>query len=258
MAHSEPDPRGATATAILLAAGRSERMRAQASGAGGTLHKPFLPLAGRTVLEHTCAAFERATRVDAIVIVAHADDIGRVRQLAAECPDLAKVRAIVEGGRERADSVHQGVLACADGTELIAIHDVARPLIAPEAIDTAVGIAAIRGACLVAVPMTDTVKTSVDGRCAERTLDRSVLWRAQTPQVFAFEQMRKLIEVAREDGFRPTDDAALYERYVGAVPILEGDPHNIKLTTPDDFVVAESLLRARRSDGPSHIGERPA
>jgi 2-C-methyl-D-erythritol 4-phosphate cytidylyltransferase len=236
------------ATAILLAAGRSERMRVKATEGAEPVRKPFLELEGRTVLEHTCEAFRQANRVRDVVLVVHADDVVRVRSLAGSAAAFEKVISVVPGGELRTDSVRAGVQAAPQSATLFAIHDVARLLIRPELIDTVIGVAAARGACVVATPATDTIKTSIDGRSLESTLDRAVLWNAQTPQVFEAELFGRLLEQAEDEGFSPTDDAALHERYSGPVPLVEGDPFNLKLTTPDDLTVCAALLRARKAD----------
>lgn len=247
-----PEPRSgnedAAATAILLAAGRSERMAVRAAEGAEPVRKPFLEIEGRSVLEHTCDAFRRARRVRDIVLVVHASDVARVRALAGSSPALAKVVHVVIGGEQRTDSVRAGVSAAPEDSELLAVHDVARLLVRPELIDTAIGVAAARGACVVAAPVTDTIKTSVDGRSSESTLDRAVLWSAQTPQVFETKLLARLLTEAERESFSPTDDAALHERYVGPVPLVEGDRHNLKLTTPEDLVVCAALLRARQEE----------
>ena len=210
--------------------------------------KPFLQLEGRAVIEWTCAAFAEAREIDEIVIVARADDVDRLRELAAGSSHMETVRAIVQGGAERADSVRAGVDAIAASVEMVAIHDAARPLVTAEDIDRTVSVARERGAALLALPVTDTIKTSSDGIHAEATLDRNVLWRAQTPQAFRTTVLRGLLNKAITDDFRPTDDAALYERYVGAVPIVEGLGPNLKLTTPEDLELATAILQ-RRAQG---------
>jgi 2-C-methyl-D-erythritol 4-phosphate cytidylyltransferase len=254
-ADPERTPSAIGATAILLAAGRSERM-ADAAGE----RKPFLELAGTTVLERACAAFEAAARIDGVVLVVHADDLVRTRALASGRAAFGKLRAVVEGGAQRTDSVRLGLaaaLALGVPPELVAVHDVARALVRPETIDAAVEHAARHGACVLAVPVTDTIKTSSDGRHSERTLDRSVLWRAQTPQVFSAARLAELCRRAQEDGLVATDDAALFEEYVGPVPMLRGDEGNLKLTTPTDLATAEALLAAReRAAGAGRAGDR--
>jgi 2-C-methyl-D-erythritol 4-phosphate cytidylyltransferase len=236
-------------SAVLLAAGGSTRMSGpgQPGPDGSGERKPFLVLEGRTVIEHACAAFDRAASVREIVIVGHRDDLERLRQMARTCPSMRKVKRIVAGGELRSDSTRAGVEAVAEGTILVAIHDVARPLVSAELIERAVSVAAARGAAVVATPVTNTIKTSSDGEHAERTLDRSVLWGAQTPQVFTTVVFRELLAKARAEGFRPTDDAALHEKYLGPVPIVRGDPHNLKITTPEDLVLAAAILRNRAS-----------
>lgn len=227
-----------TAAAVLVAAGTSTRM-------GGTVRKPHLALAGRSILEHACAAFAELDEVTELVLVVHPDDIERITDLARTMPPLAKVRAVVRGGDSRTASVRAGVSAVSPGIEVIAVHDAARPLIRPEIIRQALQRAASDGAALVAVPVSDTLKSVPDGTHAATTLDRSTLWAAQTPQVFRAQLLRDLLERARHDTFVPTDDAALHERYVGPVPLVRGDPTNIKITTPDDLAIAEAILAQR-------------
>ncbi len=241
------DPTDSKSTsAVLVAAGRSLRMGESSE------RKPFLELAGRTVLEHVCAAFDQAGSVAEIVIVGCAEDLDRIRKLAASSRSMRKVRRVVAGGEARSDSVAAGVEAADRSLALLAIHDVARPLVTPDLVERAIAVAAVRGAAVVAVPVTDTIKISSDGERAESTLDRGVLWSAQTPQVFRADLLRELLDRARKDGYRPTDDAALHETYVGPVPIVRGDPSNWKLTWPGELALAAAVLRERetRSDTP--------
>lgn len=240
-----PTNRALSTAALLLAGGQSTRMSADPS----TPRKPFLVIEGLTVIEHACQAFHDAPNVQEIVIVGFQDDLARLSSMAASCPSMKKVRSIVAGGELRTDSVRAGVDAVQADLALIAVHDVARPLVQSSLIERAIAVAAKRGAAIVALPITDTVKTSSDGQHTESTLDRSVLWCAQTPQVFQAERFRQLLDRAMNEGFRPTDDAALYERYIGPVPIVEGDPYNLKLTTPADLLLASAILRARSSRG---------
>lgn len=244
---SSPEPSVRPCAALLVAAGLSTRMQAGAAGP----RKAFLVLEGRTVLEHAAEACARAAGVRDLVVVGHPDDLDRIRRLSASSPALAKVRAVVAGGELRTDSVRAGLAAVSGDVVVVAVHDVARPLVRTETIERALAVAAREGASLVAVPVADTIKTSVDGERVERTLDRSVLWSAQTPQCFRVELLRALLERAGSEGFRPTDDAALHERYVGPVPIVRGESTNLKLTTVDDLALAAAILRAREA------GRRP-
>lgn len=237
-----------TTSAVIVAAGQSTRM-GSGNSAGESPRKPFLVLEGLTLLEHACAAFDPLESVREIVVVGYADDLERIRRMVAICPSMKKVTHVVAGGELRVDSVREGVRAADTTLALLAIHDAARPLIESELIERAIEVAAARGAALVAVPVTDTIKTSSDGEHVENTLHRSVLWSAQTPQIFAGARFRDLLEKARAENFRPTDDSSLYEKYVGPVPIVQGDARNIKITTPDDLVIASAILRSRAGRG---------
>jgi len=238
----ENEPVLEATSAILLAAGLSTRM-------GGTdptaPRKPFIVLEGLTVVEHACAAFDRSKAVREIVLVGHEDDVARLQSMSLSCSSMRKVRAVVVGGELRTDSVRAGLARVDPQCTIIAIHDVARPLIETSMIDLAIARASERGAALVAIPVTDTIKTSSDGQHAESTLDRGVLWSAQTPQVFRIELFRRLLGEAQRESFRPTDDSALHERYAGPIALVRGSLHNLKLTTPEDLLLASSILRAR-------------
>jgi 2-C-methyl-D-erythritol 4-phosphate cytidylyltransferase len=233
------------AAAVLVAAGDSLRM-------GGSARKPLMQLAGRTLIEHTAAAFDLAPSVVEIVIVAHAADVETFAQMALDAerahPAFLKVRAIVPGGRQRTQSVRFGVRSVSADVDVVLVHDAARPLIQVEVIELAARTAHEQGAALVAVPVSDTLKTSASGTHAERTLDRSVLWAAQTPQAFRRAVLVELLARAAADEFEPTDDCALHERYLGPVPIVAGDPSNLKITTPSDLMIAEALLASRAKE----------
>lgn len=226
-----------------MAAGASRRFRQseRADGPG----KPFQRLGDATVLEHAAAPFASLAGVREIVIVARTEDLEFVRRLVQRSLVLTRVGAIVEGGATRSDSVRAGLEAVSPECELVAVHDAARPLVTPEIVERALTVADRRGAALVALPVRDTIKTSSTGDLAEGTIDRSVLWAAQTPQVFRTALLRELFERAATDDFRPTDESALHERYIGPVPLVEGSSDNLKITTLTDLVVAEAILRAR-------------
>ena len=251
----------ANARAVLVAAGRSTRMR-DADGR----RKPLIEIGGRALLEITAAAFEASELVTSIVIVAHADDVDEITSLCRTRPAFRKVVAVVPGDAERPDSVRVGATAspwAADETNgkveppfsMLCIHDAARPYVSPREIDQVIAAACAPdadGAALLAIPVRDTLKHSTDGRTAERTVDRDKLWAAQTPQVFDAERFAGCLERAERDGFRPTDDAALWERYVGPVAIVPGSALNTKITEPDDLEIARALFaRARADEGAS-------
>jgi len=234
---------------VIVAAGASSRFLRGTQPADAP-RKPFLEVAGRTVLERACLAFDAVEAVRDVVVVVRADDLEAVERLRRSTAALRKVSALVEGGAERTDSVRAGVEALPREAELVAVHDAARPLVEPRTIEAALRVAARAGAALVATPVRDTIKTSSTGEKAEGTLDRSVLWAAQTPQVFRVGLLRELLERARTEDLKPTDEAALHERFVGPIPIVEGEATNLKITTPGDLLLAEAILRARGEGGP--------
>ena len=242
MQRARTEARGDTAL-VLVAAGDSSRM-----GLVDGARKPFADLLGRTMIERAAEAFASSERVAEIVVVAQLEDHARVIELAQSGGPLARLTAVVAGGKRRADSVLAGVEATSPERTLVAVHDAARPLIDAETVARALDAAAEQGAALVAERVVDTIKRSTDGARAEETLDRNELWAAQTPQVFRREELCAWFARADEEGFSPTDDAALCERYRGPVPIVEGTPTNFKLTTPHDLELARALL-AQREQG---------
>ncbi len=232
-------------SAILVAAGQSTRMTTR-TGATGP-RKPFLELAGITLLEHAVLAFDALVEVVELVLVVHPDDIARTEALRRSSRALAKVRTIVPGGAERTESVRFGVLAASADVGLFAIHDAARPLVSSAAIRRTLEAAERHGAAALALPVSDTVKRSSDGSRAERTEDRSQLWLAQTPQAFEVPRFLECLSRAERDAFRPTDDAALWERYIGPVALVRGEVANLKITSPEDLELARAVLAARAS-----------
>lgn len=224
--------------AVLVAAGRSSRM-------GAALRKPFLTLEGTPVLVYAVRALAQAPSVRRIVVVVHPDDLARAEEILRGPRRPAQLEAILPGGDERIDSVRAGALwPCAEA-DTILVHDGARPLVTPAAVEGVIRAAREHGAALLALALRETVKRSSDGRFAEETLPRELLWKAQTPQVFEAARFRALLARAEQDGFRPSDDSALWERYVGPVAIVPGVPSNLKLTEPEDLEIAQAIVRAR-------------
>jgi 2-C-methyl-D-erythritol 4-phosphate cytidylyltransferase len=220
---------------IVAAAGRSERM--------GGIDKVFATLAGRPLLAWTLRAFKNCDAIDGVVLVMAPTSIERAAALVREWR-FSKVREIVAGGEERQQSVRAGLEAAAHA-EIVAVHDGARALVTPELIARGVALARECGAAACAVRARDTVKeTAGDPPVVRATLARSSAWLAQTPQVFARDL---LLRAHDEAAASATDDAALVEAIGHDVRLYEGDDANIKVTTPDDLIVAEALLRARLS-----------
>lgn len=231
---------GGDTALVLVAAGASTRM-----GLQGGVRKPFADLCGRTVIERAAEAFAASPRVAEIVVVAQLDDHAQVMELARAGGPLARLKAVVAGGAQRADSVRAGVEAASPDRALVAVHDAARPLVDAETVARALDVATERGAALVATRVRDTIKRSTDGAHAAETLDREELWAAQTPQVFRRDALLEWFDRAAREGLTFTDDAALCERYAGPVPIVEAPATNFKLTTPEDLELARALYARR-------------
>lgn len=201
--------------------------------------KQFAVLRGRPVLEWALEAFQTHEEVDEIVLVLPDErEGGRYRAR------FAKIAGVVRGGETRQDSVRQGFRAIdAAKTGLVLVHDGARPLVDPGLIHRVIAAARESGAAVPAVPLEDTIKEVRGGRVVG-TVDRSSLVRAQTPQGFLPALLHQALEAAGRDGFSGTDEAMLLERLGIPVMRVEGDPRNIKITTPLDLKIAEALLDA--------------
>ena len=226
--------------ALVLAAGRGVRF-------GGAIPKAFVLLAGRPLLIHALSAMTATTAVDWVIPIVGASQLAGLSALAPELAPIRGLLAPVVGGVERQDSMKAGLAALAAEVEFVAVHDAARPLVAPEAVSRVVAAARKSGAAILALPVSDTIKRVREGRIWE-TPDRSECYAAQTPQVFRVEILREALEKAEADGFLGTDDSQLVERLGVAVEVVPGDPHNIKVTDPSDLRLAERWLRERREE----------
>jgi len=229
-----------SAGAVLVAAGAGERM-----GLAAGRPKALLDLGGVPLAAHSLALFEESEAVGAVVLVAPRGMISVFREKLVEAHGARKVIAVVEGGATRQESVRLGLEALPGGFDPIVVHDAARPLLARRTLDLAIRKGASFGACVPVVPLAGTVKrVSREGLVVE-TLDRSSLREAQTPQVFRASEIRRAHREALDRGFQATDDAALAEWAGVAVAAVEGDPENLKITTPVDLAVAEAILARR-------------
>lgn len=212
-----------------------------AAGAGKRFGEPkqFAYLKGKPVLEWTLEAFQAHSEVDALVLVLPDDE--SLKHYRMRYP---KVVECVRGGERRQDSVWQGFrLLDAAAPEIVLVHDGARPLVGADLVSRVIAAARADGAAVPVLAIDDTIKEVREGRVAG-TVDRTVLARAQTPQGFRFEVLKKALEAARRDRFQGTDEAALAERLGIPVTAVSGDPKNIKITTPIDMKIAEALLDA--------------
>ena len=233
--------------AIILAAGSGKRM-------GTHIPKQFLDLAGRPVLAWTLTAFERADRIDRVVLVVGREDLDTCRDQFGK-KKFSKVVDVVAGGAERQDSVACGLRAIPQEADVIAVHDGARAYITPEDINAVVLTAAERGAAVLGTPVTDTIKR-VQGDQVAKTLDRSTLRAVQTPQAFRRDVIFRAHRAARESGYLGTDDTALVERLGEAITIVPGRADNIKITSPEDLDMGLHILEKRGDVTPTlRIGQ---
>jgi 2-C-methyl-D-erythritol 4-phosphate cytidylyltransferase len=224
-------------TAIVPAAGSGARF-------GAAVPKQYLPLAGVPILVWTLRALAASGRIDCVVLVTppghEADCRADILQ-----PHGLTVDRLLPGGADRQASVCAGLGGAPVDTDLVLVHDGARPLVTPEIVGAAVQAAATDGAAAVAIPVTDTIKVADGDSCVVETLPRGRLWAAQTPQAFRAAWLREAHERALRDGFRGTDDSVLVERLGYPVRLVLGSPENLKVTTMADLARAEQILRSR-------------
>ena len=243
--------------AIVLSAGSGSRMKSDVA-------KQYLLIKGKPVIWYSLSEFERCPFIDEIVLVTRAEDLAFCRTEIVEKYGFGKIRQVVEGGRERYDSVYQGLLA-AKPCDYVYIHDGARPFVTQEMLKRLRVDVNAYGACTVGMPVKDTIKLSDENDFCASTPDRSRVWQIQTPQAFSYELIRGAHEKLRkglgEDGciqeqaltgaqaqqeshesrrLRVTDDAMVVEQMTeGKVKLTRGDYRNIKITTPEDLRLAE-------------------
>jgi len=244
---------------IITASGSGLRM-------GGDVPKQFLLIGGKPVLAHTMDAFNRVSIVDKIVVTAPAEYVNHAWEIAT-AHKLNKVRAVIAGGASRAASIYAALKALpfvGTGTgpeklphsgdkpnsppEIVLIHDGVRPFVSEELIKSVARATQAHGAAIVGTPITDTIKEVDKKLRITSTPDRSRLWRVQTPQGFTYDMIMKAYAQGEKDGIFPqaTDDSMLVERLGKPVTMVEGDPGNIKITTPEDMAIGEVLLRNRK------------
>ena len=228
-------------SAVIVAAGGSVRM-------GIADSKQFIPLLDRPAIEYTLKAFQNCYLIKEVVVVCREQDIERIQSIVDE-NGFSKVSKLVLGGSSRAESVRNGVEATNEKAKYFAIHDGARPLITVEEIQRVVEASFETGAATLGTSVTDTIKI-VDGfNKIESTPLRSQLRAVQTPQVFEKDLYKFALENAGDNAINFTDDCALIENMGGEVEVVKGSNENIKLTTPLDIIIAESILRARMGIG---------
>lgn len=230
-------------TAIVLAAGQGRRM-------GGSVRKQYLDLGGKPVLYYSLACFQQSERIDDILLVVEEDQISWCIHHIVEKYNFSKVTKVIAGGAQRYDSVYEGLKAC-DNPDYVFIHDGARPFITEEILQKGYESALEFGTGIAGVPSKDTVKVVDAGNNVVETPVRERVWCVQTPQVFAYDLIRRAydrLQLFDKEGI--TDDAMVVEEMGShVVHMYPGSYRNIKITTPEDLQVAERFLSDLQQDG---------
>ena len=224
--------------ALVAAAGSSSRM--------GGVNKLLEPLDGVPVLARTLMALQKARDVHEIVVATREEDLMEISRL-CHTYGITKCTKVIRGGETRAHSVLLAALEASPETDLLAVQDGARPLVTPELIDRVIAAAIRCGAAAPAVPVKDTITEGRDGGAVERTVDRSILRAVQTPQVFDAGLLKAALQDAVENSVPITDDCSAVERLGKVVFLVDGEEENLKITTPVDLILAESILQAREN-----------
>lgn len=222
-------------TAIVLAGGSGKRMKSK-------VHKQYLLLGNKPLLYYSLKAFDES-EVSSVILVTGAGEEDYCRREIVEKYGIRKVKAIVPGGKERYHSVYEGLKA-AEGTDYVLIHDGARPFIDQEIIKKCMAAVLETPACVVGMPVKDTIKIVDEENRAVATPKRSSVWQIQTPQSFSYSLIREAYaKMLEAEDTMITDDAMVLEKVTGQkVKVLEGSYRNMKITTPEDLIVAEAYL----------------
>lgn len=227
-------------SAVIVAGGKGTRM-------GPEVDKLFLELHGSPVLLHTWRRFDTAPEIDEVVLVVRDEVREAVLELAGR-QRFEKPFRLASGGKERQDSVWNGLEALAPAAEIVAIQDAARPCTTHALIAGTIAAARETGAAVAAQPVTDTIKESADGKVVERTLDRSRLWAVQTPQTFRVEVIRRALAEVRKRGIFVTDDTSACELIGYPVRLVPTPKPNPKVTRPEDLAYVELLLQKTETE----------
>lgn len=223
--------------AIVPAAGIGERF-------GRDTNKPFATLGDKPLIIWTVETLQNLPEITEIIPVVKETDIKLCSRLFEEYA-ITKIKRVAPGGRERQDSVFHGLNLIRHRKSVVLVHDAVRPLIEPSLIQSALQQLNGCDGVVVGVPLKDTVKEVRDG-IVRNTPKRDLLWAAQTPQIFPYQVLYDAYEKAMADSFYTTDDSALVEMNGGVIKMVQGSYANIKVTTPEDLLIAEVFLKMKR------------
>jgi len=220
---------------IIVAAGKSERM-------GPEIDKAFLSLGTKPVVLYSLLAFEKCREIDEVILVVRKDKLDAARQ-AVRMFGCNKVKKIVAGGVLRQNSVMNGLNEVGKETDIVVVHDGARPCVTSDLISQTIASASQHGSGVAAVKITDTVKKVNKGTIIAETIDRTKLWLVQTPQAFKLSLLQKALAMVEKKKIKVTDEASAVELVSDDVRLVPAPSSNIKITTPDDLTLAAALMR---------------
>ena len=226
-------------TAIVLAAGQGKGMHSK-------IQKQFLEIGGKPILYYSMECFQKSPLIQDIILVTGEDMISYCQSEIVEKYGFTKVCKVTAGGKERYDSVYAGLLCCQD-TDYVYIHDGARPFVTEEMIQRGYEAVKRTNACVMGMPSKDTVKLADPSGYIKETPDRKIVWNIQTPQIFSYPEIYSAYQKAKKEGMQGiTDDAMVVELMTDTkVKFIEGSYSNIKVTTPEDMIIAEALCAHR-------------
>jgi 2-C-methyl-D-erythritol 4-phosphate cytidylyltransferase len=231
------------ADAVIVSAGKGHRFMEGKSLRPDRGKKQFHFLEGKPILAHTLGKFEACPLIRSILLVVGEEDMDYCLKEIVEKFGFKKVSQIVPGGKRRQESVRNGIDALPKNAEVVAIHDGVRPFVTKAMIEDSIQSAERYGAAVLAMPVKETIKMSNPDGTVLKTLDRESLWQVQTPQTFKVSIIKEAYYRAMKDGFVGTDDASLVERLGVTVHIVPGSYTNIKITTPEDLLLANLILK---------------
>ena len=221
--------------AIVLAGGVGKRM-------GSSTSKQFLLLDNRPILVHTLQVFQDCRPVDGIYLVVNHRDLPIIQEEILETYHFSKIMKLVIGGRLRQDSVRNGLEAIDESCDVVIVHDAARPFVSPAFVEKSISLMEMFDAVVPAIPARDTIKMISKEGFVLKTLERDSLWHIQTPQTFKYDLIAKAYREGMAKKLCGYDDSAFIEHLGKKVKVVEGSPYNIKITTPEDLLIARGIL----------------
>lgn len=221
--------------AIVLAGGAGKRM-------GSSTSKQFLLLDNKPILVHTLQVFQECKPVDGIYLVVNHRDLPLIQEEILETYHFSKIMKLVIGGRLRQDSVRNGLEAIDEPCDVVVIHDAARPFVSPAFVEKSIFLMEMFDAVVPAIPARDTIKVISKEGFVLKTLERDALWHIQTPQTFKYDLIAKAYREGMAKKLCAYDDSTFIEHLGKKVKVVEGSPYNIKITTPEDLLIARGIL----------------